>query len=162
MTVFSATDPVANMGRLGVTFMVVCGYVMLNVPTRVMLIQLVFKKNESVKEASYMQFVSTNIVISIFALLMGIAISDLSLVLGFCGAVATPMIAFILPALFTIFVRAKSEDPEVEAPVLSGKQMDMYIIFVIGVVCWVIFCTALFLKLGGYTITDDFHVVRSS
>jgi len=160
MTVFPATDVLANTGRLGVLAMVICGYVMLNVPTRVMLIQLLFNKNESNKEASYFQFVATNIGVSVLALVSGLLVSNLSAVLGICGAVATPLIAFILPALFTIRVRAKSDDAEVETPILSLKQWDMYLVLAIGIFFWISFCAALGLSMAGYEVTNDWTIAK--
>jgi sodium-coupled neutral amino acid transporter 11 len=155
---FPIHDPLATVGRVGVCFMVICGYVMLNVPARVMLIQLLFNKNESKQEASFMQFFTVNMCISVACLCTGIVVSDLSVVLGVTGSVATPMIAFILPSTFMIFVRAKSIDDDTEVPLFSPKNADMYISLFLGVVFWIVFCFGLGLKLCGYQLNDDWTI----
>lgn len=160
MVMFPSNDPVAITGRVGVLFMVMCGYVMLNVPTRVMLIQLFFDKNESQLEASPAQFYGTNIGTCVSSLLVGLAVSDLSMVLGLCGSVATPMIAFILPATFMMFVRAKSIDDETEVPLFSFKQIDMYTTLLLGCIFWLVFVFALVLKFAGYQITNDWGIAK--
>eukprot|EP00933_Yihiella_yeosuensis_P031980 TRINITY_DN25565_c1_g1_i1.p1 TRINITY_DN25565_c1_g1~~TRINITY_DN25565_c1_g1_i1.p1 ORF type:complete len:150 (-),score=18.12 TRINITY_DN25565_c1_g1_i1:25-474(-) len=149
MTQFSPHDNVANVGRLGVLFLVVCGYVMLNVPARVMIIELLFKKNEAKQEASYSQFLIVTVVVNFACLIVGLAVSDLSVVLGISGAVATPMISFVFPALFTIFIRAKNVNEDEVVPLISIKQWDMYLVLALGVCCSVVFIYGLIVSFMG-------------
>jgi amino acid permease len=146
LTGFSATDPCAIVGRFGVLLLVVPGYMMMVNPCRMSMIQLLFDKNEALQEATYSQFAGVTTAINVCALAFAVLVQDLSAVFAIDGSLITPFVAFILPGIFTIAIRAKAEDMKDLVPVFSKGQFDMYMVLVFGLGCLCVF--------GGQTITQ--------
>ena len=71
--------------------------VIMMIPCKLSLIDLIFGKNEARLEASPTEFYGVTLALNIVALLVALSVSDLSLVLSLNGAVCTNVVAFILP-----------------------------------------------------------------
>lgn len=148
LTKFPDTDPIANIGRVAVLLLVVPGYMMMVNPCRMSIIQLLFDKNEAMQEASYVQFMGVTLGIDFAALGMAICVLDLSAVFAISGSFVTPFVAFILPAVFTLAIRSKADEPDY-APILSCKNFDMYIALLFGLAALGVFGTMTVVKLVG-------------
>mmetsp|Transcript_32265 Transcript_32265/g.92894 ORF Transcript_32265/g.92894 Transcript_32265/m.92894 type:complete len:542 (+) Transcript_32265:102-1727(+) len=148
LTQFPDTDPVANVGRVAVLLLVVPGYMMMVNPCRMSIIQLLFDKNEALHEASFIQFLGVTLAIDFAALGLAIVVLDLSAVFAISGSFVTPFVAFILPAVFTLAIRSKADEPDY-TPIISLKNFDMYAVLVFGLTALGVFGSMTMVKLLG-------------
>merc|ERR1719191_953112 len=112
---FSSTSTAGVIARIASLDLVVLSYMVMMIPCKVSLIDLIFGKNEALQESTLTQFYGTTMVLNVLALLVALAVSDLSLVLGINGAVCTNFVAFMLPTAFFIKVQSKPADPNLDA-----------------------------------------------
>ena len=98
------------------------------IPCKLSLIDLLFHKNESKQEASVTEFYGTTGVLNGLAILLALSVSDLSLVNGLNGAVCTNMVAFVLPILFCIAIQLQ----EARVPLLSCGNIKYVLILGFG------------------------------
>lgn len=118
--------------------LVVLSYMVMAIPCKVALLDLIFQKNEACdpKDPDYpsrTQFYGITIVLNVLALLMALAVSDLSMVLGFDGAVCTNFVAFMLPTAIFMKLQSAPADPTLTAyKMLSGRNTVDICIFLLG------------------------------
>jgi len=91
-------SPLAIVSRFALVDLVVLSYMIMAIPCKVSMIDLLFGKNEAKNEASAVEFYGFNIALNVAALLFALAASDLALILSINGALVTNLVAFILPA----------------------------------------------------------------
>lgn len=111
---FSPYSPVAVVARLALLTLVVLSYMIMMLPCKLSLIDLLFGRNEARMEATPLQFYGTTLAVNLLALAAALCVSDLSLVNGLNGAICTNIVAFLLPA--ALFLKVRSE------PALVGKR----------------------------------------
>merc|ERR1712176_452636 len=99
-----ADSTLAIIARFALVDLVVLSYMIMAIPCKVSMIDLLFGKDEAMNEASAAEFYGLNVVLSIAALLFALAVSDLALILSINGALVTNLVAFILPAAFYLKV----------------------------------------------------------
>jgi len=97
-------NPLAIVSRFALVDLVVLSYMIMAIPCKVSMLDLLFGKNEALNEASAVEFHGFNIVLNVAALLFALAVSDLALILSINGALVTNLVAFILPAAFYLKV----------------------------------------------------------
>jgi len=117
-------------------------------PCRMSIIQLLFDKNEALHEASFIQFLGVTLAIDFAALGLAIVVLDLSAVFAISGSFVTPFVAFILPAVFTLAIRSKADEPDY-TPIISLKNFDMYAVLVFGLTALGVFGSMTMVKLLG-------------
>jgi amino acid permease len=98
--------------RMASLDLVVLSYMIMIIPCKVALLDLLFGKNEALQESTPAQFYGTTLVLNVLALLMALVVSDLSMVLGFDGAVCTNFVAFMLPSAIFLKVQSAPVDPQ--------------------------------------------------
>lgn len=127
--------PVANLLRVASLVLVVLSYTIMIIPCKVALLDVVFNKNEAMQESTWTQFYGVTVGLNVSALLFALAVSDLSLVLGFDGAVCTNFVAFMLPTAIFLKVQARPASSELEArPFFHPKNTVDLCIFMLGFV----------------------------
>lgn len=142
LTFLSATqsDIIKNMpnGFVGVSAMVAqlvllaLSYMLMIIPCKIALLELIFHKNEEKMEASSTQFYGITIAVNVLALLNGMAVSDLSLLFGINGAVFTNLLAFILPSIMYMKARAISQGGGEVVKVASSQNVGFFLLLIAG------------------------------
>lgn len=113
---FPAEDPVAVMARVAVLDLVVLSYVVMIIPCKLSLIDMLFGKNESKQEASLVEYYGITAILNVCALAFALTVSDLSIILGLCGAISGPFTAMLMPAGFYLVARSRTEEVSVFSP----------------------------------------------
>jgi amino acid permease len=130
---FSSTSIPGIVARIASLDLVVLSYMIMMIPCRVSLIDILFGKNEALQESTLSQFYGTTLVLNVLALLFALAVSDLSLVLGIDGAICTNFVAFLMPVAFWLKIQARPKDEQFQAvPIISPRNVPFVIIFFIG------------------------------
>jgi sodium-coupled neutral amino acid transporter 11 len=129
---FSATSIPGIIARVASLDLVVLSFMIMIIPCRVALLDLVFGKNEALQESTKAEFYGVTMVLNVLALGMALAVSDLSLVLGLDGAICTNFVAFLLPVAFWLKIQAHPVANEEAVPVFSCRNVVMFAIFTIG------------------------------
>jgi len=129
------SDSVAGIiVRMASLDLVVLSYMIMIIPCKVALIDLLFGKNEALQESTLAQFYGTTLVLNVLALVTALAVSDLSLVLGFDGAVCTNFVAFLLPTSIFLKLQSAPANPELEARAMFSPRNAVDIcIFFLGI-----------------------------
>jgi len=138
---FPTTNPIAILARVAVLDLVVLSYVIMIIPCKISILDLVFGKNEANQEASKVQFYGTTFVLNVLALVVALSVSDLAIVLGLCGAIAGPFTSMLMPCTF--YMKAKSivkEGDSPTVPMFSFRNAPYWVLNLLGlsVLC---FCT---------------------
>lgn len=135
---FSSTSTAGVIARIASLDLVVLSYMIMIIPCKVSLIDLIFGKNEALQESTLTQFYGTTMVLNVLALLAALLVSDLSLVLGINGAVCTNFVAFMLPSAFWLKVQSKPADPSLDAVAMfsphNGKDATVCVLGAISLV----------------------------
>ena len=100
------------------------------IPCKLSLIDLLFAKNEARMEASPLEFYGVTLALNALALIVALSVSDLSLVNGLNGAVCTNLVAFVLPVAFYLKIRSTPEGGGV--PLLSAANAPYFAIVAFG------------------------------
>ena len=128
---FSPTSPVALVARLALLDLVVLSYMIMMIPCKLSLLDLLFDKNEARGEASPVEFYGCTLVLNCLALGVALGVSDLSVVNGLNGAVCTNLVAFVLPILFRLKL-APAGDGGSAPPVLCLANLPYLAILAFG------------------------------
>ena len=128
---FSPTDPVAIVARVALLDLVVLSYMIMMIPCKLSIIDLLFEKNEARLEATPTEFYAVTLGLNVLALLVALSVSDLSLVNGLNGAVCTNLVAFVLPVAFYLKIRSTPSGGSV--PVLSLANAPYLALALFGV-----------------------------
>lgn len=118
------------LARLGLLSLLVLSYMIMCIPCKLAVLDLIFSANEAKLESTPCQFYGVTLAINVACLFFAMTVSDLSLVLGLNGAVITTTVAFLLPTAFYVKVREKFES----VPMFSCKNLPYHAIFVFGIV----------------------------
>ena len=105
---FSPDSWTAIIARIALLDLVVLSYMIMMIPCKLSLIDLIFGKNEARLEASPTEFYGVTLGLNVVALLVALSVSDLSLVLSLNGAVCTNLAAFVFPMLLFLKVRKEA------------------------------------------------------
>lgn len=135
---FGTHDPIAVVARVSLLVLVVLSYMFMSIPCKVTLVDLVFQKNEAIQEASWAEFYFTTLVLNVAALGVALCVTDLSLVLGLCGAVCGPFISFLFPC--ACYMKANAMVVEGAPPVFSLRNTPYFLVMFLGV-CILFLCT---------------------
>jgi len=147
MKSFPATDPAAIVGRVALLDLMVLSYTVYVIPCKVSLIDSLFGKNEALQESSWAQFYGTTMALNLAALAVSLVVSDVSLVTGLNGAVFINFVAFIMPPLFSMRLRAKLPDRTGETvPLLSWSNVPLVAILLYGVASLLLATSQLLLR----------------
>ena len=101
------------------------------IPCKLSMIDLIFGKNEARLEASAAEFYGITLALNVLALLVACSVSDLSVVLSLNGAVCTNLVAFVLPMLLYLKVR---QDGASGVSVLDPSSVPSLCLLAFGVV----------------------------
>jgi len=131
---FSPDSPVAVLARFALLDLVVLSYMIMMIPCKLSLLDLLYDKNEARMEASQPQFYGVTLALNVMALAVALAVSDLSVVNGLNGAVCTNLVAFVLPVLFHLRVRTATAVDEAERrPLCSAANVPYVAMLLFGV-----------------------------
>lgn len=129
----------AIAARIAMVILVVLSYMIMSIPCKIAMIDLIFHKNEAKQEASAAQFYGFTFVLNILVLCLAMGVNDLSLILGVNGAVCCSFVALILPAVFYMRIRANPlMTGATPVPVLSGENVPYMLILLLGLVSLII------------------------
>jgi len=122
------------IARACLLVLVVLSYMIMMIPCKVSMLDFVFGKNEALQESTVAQFYGTTVVLNILALVVAVAVTDLSLINGMNGSICTNFNAFIMPAAFFIKARSDPSDPMTQpVPVMSASNIPFFLIIAFGV-----------------------------
>merc|ERR1711972_1199025 len=76
-----ADSTLAIIARFALVDLVVLSYMIMAIPCKVAMIDLLFGKNEAVNEATAAEFHAFNVCLNVAALLVALAVSDLAMIL---------------------------------------------------------------------------------
>eukprot|EP00747_Dinoflagellata_sp_TGD_P168814 gnl/TRDRNA2_/TRDRNA2_196098_c0_seq1.p1 gnl/TRDRNA2_/TRDRNA2_196098_c0~~gnl/TRDRNA2_/TRDRNA2_196098_c0_seq1.p1 ORF type:complete len:502 (+),score=87.33 gnl/TRDRNA2_/TRDRNA2_196098_c0_seq1:74-1507(+) len=129
LSCFDPADPITVIAKVAVLDLVVLSYMFMMIPCRVALLDVLFGKNEAKQEASWTQFTAITTCVNIAAFIVAALVTDLATVLGLVGAVATNSVAWILPAMIFVKVRANPKMEGMEArPVMSLANIPYFLL----------------------------------
>eukprot|EP00928_Gymnodinium_smaydae_P072976 TRINITY_DN56250_c0_g1_i1.p1 TRINITY_DN56250_c0_g1~~TRINITY_DN56250_c0_g1_i1.p1 ORF type:complete len:512 (+),score=138.94 TRINITY_DN56250_c0_g1_i1:61-1596(+) len=130
-----STAVTSAIARVCLLDLVVLSYMIMMIPCKVSLLDLIFGKNEALQEPSWCQFYIITLVLNVLSLGLAVAVPDLSVINGMNGSICTNFNAFIMPALFFVKIRSDPSDPCVEAvPVWSCRNIPYFLIALFGTV----------------------------
>jgi len=125
---FSPDSIIAVVARLALLVLVVLSYMIMMIPCKLSMIDLLYHKNESRMEASTSEFYGVTLTLNVLALCLALSVSDLSLVNGLNGAVCTNLVAFVLPIAFCLAIQRDVEG----IPVFSCANIKYFLILAFG------------------------------
>jgi amino acid permease len=120
-------------------------YMLMIIPCKIALLQMLFGKSEEKQESSRAEFIGVTTVLNICALLTGLAVSDLSILFGINGAVFTVMLAFVMPTILYVKAMADPQLGKEAVKVTSPKNIPCFALCAVGVVLLVL-CTQQVMK----------------
>ena len=150
---FSPSNPVAIIARVALLDLVVLSYMIMMIPCKLSLIDLLFGKNEARMESSVFEFYAVTLALNIAALGLAFAVSDLSLVNGLNGAVCTNLIAFILPVMF--FVKTRKTEEGGGIPYCSCANVPYYFIAAFGLFSLVSSSSSIVARMSGGAAPEE-------
>lgn len=129
LSAFDGSDPVIIVAKIALLDLLILSYMFMMIPCRVAIIELLFKKNEAKMEATQGQFLAVTTCINVAAVCVGMAVSDISTVVGLMGAIGVNIIAFILPLSIYMKVRANPRIKDMTpVPVMSASNVPYFLV----------------------------------
>ena len=120
--------PSAISARFAMLVLVVLSYMIMSIPCKIPMLDLLFNKNETLHQASWMQYYGFTVVLNVLVIWCALKVSDLSLILGANGAVCSCFVALILPPMFYVKLCADPVNPGERVPVLSIRNLPYFLI----------------------------------
>lgn len=103
---FTSRADLSVLALVSQLVLLVLSYLLMTIPCKIAIIQMVFEKQEEKLESTPAQVYGTTTILNILALVTGLAVSDLSMLFGINGAVFTNLLAFIMPTILYVKARA--------------------------------------------------------
>jgi len=123
------------MGAIAVVtlfILVDLSYMLMVIPCKIALLDMIFGMKEEKMEASAAQFYGTTVVLNIAALIFTLLVSDLSIILRINGAIFTNILAFIMPPILYMMARAKPAQDQTPLKYASPQNLPYIVICAIG------------------------------
>eukprot|EP00931_Biecheleriopsis_adriatica_P087901 TRINITY_DN62303_c0_g1_i1.p1 TRINITY_DN62303_c0_g1~~TRINITY_DN62303_c0_g1_i1.p1 ORF type:complete len:504 (-),score=81.58 TRINITY_DN62303_c0_g1_i1:42-1553(-) len=108
-------------------------YMVMIIPCKLALIEMVFQKNEEFQEASWSQFYATTTAVNCAALATAMAVSNLTVLFVINGAVFTNLLAFVLPPMMFMKARASPLQRGRPVPMTSPTNFGYVLLLAVGI-----------------------------
>lgn len=123
------------MGAIAVValfILVDLSYMLMIIPCKIALLDMIFGMKEERMEASAAQFYGTTVVLNMGALVFTLLVSDLSIILRINGAIFTNILAFIMPPMLFMMARARPAQDQTPVKYASLQNLPYMVICAAG------------------------------